>query len=125
MPQDEIRSSSATFLIVRCLRLRKVRQFESSTMGPAKSGNTKESRNDHICNLLVNSFAILLRWLVHPLALVANIEKAFLQLEIHPTDRDNVRFLWFSKFTLDFSSSRVITYKFKNVAFGLVAIPFL
>ena len=38
-------------------------------------------------------FDILLRFRVSPVAIVGNIKKAFLNIEIHPEDRDCLRFL--------------------------------
>ena len=40
-------------------------------------------------------FYTLLRFRAHPIVLTADIEKAFLQVGIHGSDRDNLRFLWF------------------------------
>lgn len=38
---------------------------------------------------------ILIRFRLHPIAVTADIEKAFLQISVRPEDRDALRFLWF------------------------------
>lgn len=45
-------------------------------------------------NLLPNLVEILVRFRRRPVALVADIQKAFLQIEVKPEDRDVHRFLW-------------------------------
>ena len=40
-------------------------------------------------------FHILVKFRLHPIALVADIEKVFLMIGITEEDRDKLRFLWF------------------------------
>ena len=40
-------------------------------------------------------FYILVKFRLHPIALVADIEKVFLMIGITEEDRDKLRFLWF------------------------------
>ena len=66
---------------------------------------------------------ILLRFQSYPIALVADIEKAFLMISVTPKDRDVLRFLWID----DPSSSepRIVTLRFTRVVFGVSPSPFL
>ena len=58
-------------------------------------------------NLLLEVFHMLIRFRAFPVSIVADIEKAFLQIGIRPEDRDALRFLRFdvSKF-VDANSNR-------------------
>ncbi|KAK3700757.1 hypothetical protein QZH41_010939, partial [Actinostola sp. cb2023] len=56
-------------------------------------------------------------------ALVGDIEKAFLNIEVDEVDRDVLRFLWVDDVTDD--KSKVNVYRFCRVVFGLNASPFL
>ena len=44
---------------------------------------------------------------------MADIEKAFHQIVIHPNDRDMLRFLWFDNF--DSNKPELIQFRFKSV----------
>lgn len=91
----------------------------------SKGEKTDTSLNDclHVgpfLNPLLND--ILLRFRENRIALVGDIEKAFLNIGIDKEDRDSVRFLWL-KDPPDLS--RVVVYRFCRVVFGLKASPFL
>ena len=45
-------------------------------------------------SLTSSLFGVFLRFRVKNIAVVGDLEKAFLQICLHPTDRDVVRFLW-------------------------------
>ena len=45
--------------------------------------------------LTAKYFGVLLRLRIHNMEFVCDIDKAFLQLGLHPSHRDFVRFLWF------------------------------
>ncbi|XP_064469588.1 uncharacterized protein LOC135384311 [Ornithodoros turicata] len=47
-------------------------------------------------NLNSDILSLLLRFRMHPIALVSDIEKAFLQIGLHKQDTDALRFLWYS-----------------------------
>ena len=68
-------------------------------------------------------FDVLLRFRMNPVALVGDIEKAFLNIEIHPQDRDCLRFLWLKD--IHAKDPEVIVYRFLRVLFGYNASPFL
>ena len=68
-------------------------------------------------------FEILLRFRVQRVAVVADIEKAFLSIGIVPNDRDFLRFLWIDD--LENENPCLVTYRFCRVVFGVNASPFL
>ena len=68
-------------------------------------------------------FDILLRFRAGKVALVGDIEKAFLNIEIHPQDRKYLRFLWIDN--IKALEPRVVTYQFNRVVFGVTSSPFL
>jgi len=57
------------------------------------------------------------------IALIADIQQAFLNIEIAEKDRDFLRFLWKSNPTD--ADSKTIIYRFLRVVFGLTCSPFL
>lgn len=68
-------------------------------------------------------FDVLLRFGTNPVALVGDIEKAFLNTEIHPKDRDCLRFLWLKD--RHANNPEVMVYRFNRVVFGCNSSPFL
>ena len=67
-------------------------------------------------------FDILLRFRTYPVALTADIEKAFLQIAVTESDRNYLRFLWFDDV---FKDEPVITRnRFARVVFGVSSSPF-
>ena len=66
-------------------------------------------------NLLL--FGILLRFRVHEVALTADVEKAFLNIEIDPEHRNFVRFLWVKD--LNKENLEVMELRFARVVFGV------
>ncbi|GFX64169.1 DUF1758 domain-containing protein [Trichonephila clavipes] len=60
---------------------------------------------------------ILDRFRLYPIALSADIEKAFLMLSVHPKDRDYLRFFYPSK--------EELVYRHCRIVFGLNSSPFL
>ena len=92
----------------------------------AKSNKTSVSLNE--CLLKGTSldpllFHILLRFREKRTALVGDIEKAFLSIEVNEADRNLLRFLWLEN-PKD-PNSKIIMYRFCRVVFGLNASPFL
>ena len=86
----------------------------------------KPSLNDILYsgpNLLAKVFDILIRFRTNYIALIADIKKAFLQIEIAEEDRDYLRFLW--KENPSDAESQIIVYRFLRVVFGLTCSPFL
>lgn len=90
----------------------------------SKSDVNSKSLNDclltgpTLTSKLLNS---LLEFRTNPIAVIADISKAFLRIGILPHCRDFCRFLWFEDETLE----KVITYRFRVVIFGATSSPFL
>ena len=69
---------------------------------------------------------ILLRLRTYPTIILANIEKAFLQIGIQEEDRKITRFLWFRDVDRpEQVQGNLDTYRFCRVPFGIVCSPFL
>ena len=92
----------------------------------AKSGKESASLNDCLHkgpSLTPLLFDILLRFRGKRVALIGNIEKAFLNIEVDKEDRHSLRFLWLDD--ASDPSSEIVVYRFCHVVFGLNASPFL
>ncbi|XP_028416894.1 uncharacterized protein LOC114541114 [Dendronephthya gigantea] len=66
---------------------------------------------------------ILIRFRENRIALVGDIEKAFLNVEVDKADRDCLRFLWVNDIESD--KLEIVVYRFCRVVFGVNASPFL
>ncbi|XP_017494215.1 PREDICTED: uncharacterized protein LOC108382340 [Rhagoletis zephyria] len=66
-----------------------------------------------------SSLDLLLRFRLGKHAFVSDIEKAFLQIQMEPNDRDALRFYWID------AQGVPVAYRFKVVPFGTSASPFL
>ena len=96
--------------------------YDCSCRGSGKSA----SLNDCLTvgpPFLNNLCAILLRFRIHAFALSTDIEKAFLHIKLHPSDRNFTRFLWPSD--LQSSDNELQTYRFTVVPFGASSSPFM
>ena len=94
----------------------------------AKTPKNGPSLNDHIhagpC-LLNDLTGMLLRFRLPKIAIVSDIEKAFLQVGLNRKDRDATRFLWLkdtSKLTVE---NNIQVLRFTRIPFGLVCSPYL
>ena len=63
------------------------------------------------------------RFRLYPIALTADIEKAFLMISVWPPDRDALRFLWLDD--INAPSPQTVIYRFARVVFGVSCSPFL
>jgi len=63
---------------------------------------------------------VLVQQRAYPVVLAGDIQKAFLQIRIHESERDALQFHWQTDCT-----SQVETYRFTRVLFGLAPLPFL
>ena len=80
--------------------------------------------NDHLDtgpNFIPSLFDTLVKFRCYPIALTADIEKAFLQIEIKPEDRDKLRFLWMDN---PFNETdKLLHLRFCRLVFGLKSSP--
>ncbi|KAL3085510.1 hypothetical protein niasHS_009437 [Heterodera schachtii] len=67
--------------------------------------------------LLNDLVGVLLRCRLPNVLISADIEKAFLQIQIREKDRDALRFLWLDE------KGQVKTFRFRRVPFGLISSP--
>ena len=66
---------------------------------------------------------IVIRFRIQPIALVADIEKAFLMIAVKKEDRDILRFLWVDD--VNSAEPKIVEYRFARVVFGVTWSPFL
>ena len=88
--------------------------------------NGNPSLNDCLYSgpsLLPSIADVLMRFRFHKVALVADIEKAFLMVSISPSDRDALRFIWLDDIHKD--NPKEVVYRFCRVVFGVTSSPFL
>ena len=68
-------------------------------------------------------FDLLVRFRLYKIALIADLEKAFLMVLVDKPDRDVLRFIWVDDPLKDTPELRV--YRFTRVVFGVSSTPFL
>lgn len=76
-------------------------------------------------NLNPELLAVLLRFRWNRVAWVEDIEKAFLQVEVNPSDRDALRFLWMDDLSATVEAKEPSIFRRNRVTFGLSPSPFL
>ena len=77
-------------------------------------------------NLMQDLTGILLKFRTRKKAFSADIEKAFLKIELNSLDRDATRFLWLKDINRPVDSkSNLEAYRFCRVLFGATPSPFL
>ena len=80
-------------------------------------------------NLITEVLATLLRFREHPMAIIRDIQQAFLRLSLERQDRNLTRFLWYRVSQDDkgnhYTTNEVVTYRFTCLPFGLTWSHFL
>ena len=92
--------------------------------GSAPPGDGELSINDCLHpgpNLIPKLLDVLVKFRYHPVALSADIEKAFLMISINKNDRNMLRFLWFEE--PPNPNSEIIHLRFTRLVFGLRPSP--
>jgi len=78
-------------------------------------------------NLFPSLLGVLIRFRLRQYGLTADIQKAFLQIEMDKDERDFMRFLWYE--TVDdenqWPDSNIVAYRFRRVPFGFKSSPFI
>ncbi|PIK35003.1 hypothetical protein BSL78_28172 [Apostichopus japonicus] len=75
--------------------------------------------------LLKDLAGLLIRFRLPKIAMVSDIEKAFLQVGLRLEDRDATRFLWLKDHTMPIIDGNIQVYRFSRIPFGIVASPYL
>lgn len=75
-------------------------------------------------NLNPDLLTILVRFRLHPIAFMADITKAFLQISVAEEDRDVLRFLWLTG-RPDAKGTNLRVLRMTRVVFGVSSSPFL
>ena len=75
--------------------------------------------------ILENLIGLILRFRLPKVAIMADIEKAFLQVGLQDADRDVVRFLWLKDPTKHTVEDNIQVFRFVRVPFGVKSSPWL
>ena len=92
--------------------------------GSAKHGTTALSINKCLekgPNLVPRLFDVLVKFRGYPIGIMADVEKAFHQIQINPDDRRMLRFLWFDDIFKE--QPKIVQYQFCRLVFGLTPSP--
>ena len=74
-------------------------------------------------SLTPHVFDIFLRFRLQRVALIGDLEKAFLNIGIKPEERDLMRFLWVDDIKSE--NPQLIALRFSRLVFGLIGSPFV
>lgn len=97
----------------------------------ASAQSNKENKSLNECLhrgpvFLQDLCGILLRFRLNKIGIVADIEKAFLQIGLQRNQRDVTRFLWLKNWeNPSLNSENIQEFKFCRVPFGVISSPFL
>jgi len=92
--------------------------------GSAKSSNDDLSLNDCLQkgpNLVPHLFDTVIKFRGYPIGIIADIEKAFHQIQIAPDDRRTLKFLWLDD--IKKGKPEIKQYQFRRLPFGLTPSP--
>lgn len=100
--------------------------FNASSKGYRRNA---ESINDLLhsgANMIPDLVKILLNFRIGEIGIVADIEKAFLQIAIAEGDRDSHSFLWYEKSPTDLNNlPKLCRYRMNRIAFGVTCSPYV
>ena len=68
---------------------------------------------------------MLLRFRKKRIGIIADIEKAFLQVGLHQVDRDVIRFIWLKDIHENVTDNNTQIFRFARLPFGIISSPFL
>ena len=94
----------------------------------AKTRKANRSLNECLYRgpvILEDLCGLLMRFRLNKVALIADVEKAFLQVGLQPDDRDVTRFFWLKDVTKPTLENNVQILRFTRVPFGMISSPFL
>ncbi|KIH54673.1 hypothetical protein ANCDUO_15178 [Ancylostoma duodenale] len=75
--------------------------------------------------ILPSLYGILLRFRIGQVAIISDVEKAFLQVRLQEVDRDATRCLWLRDHNSSPTIDNIQTFRFTRVTFGIKSSPFL
>ena len=96
--------------------------------GCAKSFSSQRSLNDCLYrgpNMVKDLGGIMLRFRLNKISIIADIEKAYLQLGLNDEDRDVTKFLWLKDIDRPFSEENIQELRFCRFIWGIVSSAFL
>ena len=88
----------------------------------------RKSLNDHMFRgplKLPDLAGMIIRFRLSKFPLLADIEKAFLQIELEESEREATKFLWLKDINKPLNNDNLIIYRFTRVAFGIIRSPSL
>ena len=75
--------------------------------------------------ILENLCGLLLRFRTKRIGIIADIEKAFLQVGLHQVNRDFTRFIWLKDINGKVTDNNIQIYRFARLSLGIMSSPFL
>ena len=94
----------------------------------AKSSQSNKSLNECLYRgpvILPDLFGLLIRFRLSPIAIVADAEKAFLNVGLQVPDRDATQFLWLKEPKNPQINGNLQVFRFCRIPFGIISSPFL